>query len=189
MFSFYWTILIKLCINSCDKSKDFVGAFRYLLFFLVNRNRIFRFSSNKFLFYLLPQVQRIFRRNINVSFMYWNNNYASSLSNNLHKIFWYCKFLRQRLKTLNMYPKIIIIIVIWTNICMHIHNFRGNKFLLFQLYLWVQKTFKKQERFYSSFEIIVGNKIIRALSIILATFLCFDCQFLSSHACYKQHKA
>ena len=35
----------------------------------------------------------------------------------------------------------------------------------------------------------VGSKIIRALAIILATFLSFDCQFLSSHACNKQYKA
>ena len=35
----------------------------------------------------------------------------------------------------------------------------------------------------------VGSKIIRALEIILAIFLWFDCQFLSSHACYKQYKA
>ena len=31
----------------------------------------------------------------------------------------------------------------------------------------------------------VGSKIIRALEKILAIFLWFDCQFLSSHACYK----
>ena len=30
----------------------------------------------------------------------------------------------------------------------------------------------------------VGSKIIRALAILLAIFLWFDCQFLSSHACY-----
>ena len=35
----------------------------------------------------------------------------------------------------------------------------------------------------------VNSKIIRALVIILAVFLSFDCQFLSSHACYKQQKA
>ena len=34
----------------------------------------------------------------------------------------------------------------------------------------------------------VGSKIIRALSIILAVFLWFDCHFLSSDACCKQHK-
>ena len=35
----------------------------------------------------------------------------------------------------------------------------------------------------------VGSKIIRALAIVLAIFLWFDWQFLSSHACYKQSKA
>ena len=35
----------------------------------------------------------------------------------------------------------------------------------------------------------VGNKIIQALAVILAIFLCFDCQFLSSHALFKQYKA
>ena len=34
----------------------------------------------------------------------------------------------------------------------------------------------------------VGSKIIRALAIMLAFCLWFDCQFLSFHA-YKQHKA
>ena len=34
----------------------------------------------------------------------------------------------------------------------------------------------------------VGSKIIRKFAIALAIFL-FDCQFLSSHACYKQYKA
>ena len=32
------------------------------------------------------------------------------------------------------------------------------------------------------------NKIIRTLAIILAIFLWYDYQFLSSHACYKQPK-
>ena len=36
---------------------------------------------------------------------------------------------------------------------------------------------------------IIGNKIIRALAIILAVFVCFDCQFLSSHACYEKYEA
>ena len=40
-----------------------------------------------------------------------------------------------------------------------------------------------------SFCCTVGSKIIRALAIVLATFLCFDCQFLSSLACYILHKA
>ena len=35
----------------------------------------------------------------------------------------------------------------------------------------------------------VGNKIIRALAIILAISLSFDWQFLSSHVYYKQYKA
>ena len=35
----------------------------------------------------------------------------------------------------------------------------------------------------------VGSKINGALAILLANFLSFDCQFLSSHACYKQYKA
>ena len=35
----------------------------------------------------------------------------------------------------------------------------------------------------------VGSKVIRALAIMLVVFLWFDCQFLSSHACYKQCKA
>ena len=35
----------------------------------------------------------------------------------------------------------------------------------------------------------IGSKIIRALAIIFMIFLCFDCKFLSSHACYKQYKA
>ena len=39
------------------------------------------------------------------------------------------------------------------------------------------------------FPLTVGSKIIRALVIILAIFLSFDCQFLSSHTCYKQYKA
>ena len=34
-----------------------------------------------------------------------------------------------------------------------------------------------------------GSKFIRALAIILAIFLWFDCQFLLPHACYKQYKA
>ena len=34
----------------------------------------------------------------------------------------------------------------------------------------------------------VSNKIIRAHVIILGIFLWFDCQFLSSPACYKQYK-
>ena len=37
--------------------------------------------------------------------------------------------------------------------------------------------------------ITVGSKIIRALEIAHPFFLRFDCQFLSSHACYKQYKA
>ena len=36
---------------------------------------------------------------------------------------------------------------------------------------------------------IVDGKIIRALSMILAIFLLFECQFLSSYSCFKQHKA
>ena len=32
----------------------------------------------------------------------------------------------------------------------------------------------------------VGSKIIRALAIILADFLLFDCQLLSFDSCYKQ---
>ena len=35
----------------------------------------------------------------------------------------------------------------------------------------------------------VDSKIFRALAIIIAFFLWFDCQFLPLHACYKQHKA
>ena len=35
----------------------------------------------------------------------------------------------------------------------------------------------------------VGSKIIRALAVILAIFLRFDCHFLSSHGFYKQYKA
>ena len=35
----------------------------------------------------------------------------------------------------------------------------------------------------------VNSKIIRALAIVLAIFLWFDCQILSSHACYMQYKA
>ena len=35
----------------------------------------------------------------------------------------------------------------------------------------------------------VGSKIIRAIGIILAIFLCFDCQFLPSHACYEMYEA
>ena len=35
----------------------------------------------------------------------------------------------------------------------------------------------------------VGSKTIRAVAIILAIFLCFNCQFLSSHDCYEQYKA
>ena len=34
-----------------------------------------------------------------------------------------------------------------------------------------------------------GSKIIRSLAIILAIFLWFDCQFLSSDGCFKQYKA
>ena len=34
----------------------------------------------------------------------------------------------------------------------------------------------------------VSSKISRALAIIIPIFLCFDCQFSSSHAYYKQHK-
>ena len=34
----------------------------------------------------------------------------------------------------------------------------------------------------------VYSKIIRAIEIMLAIFLCFDCQFLSSHAYHKQYK-
>ena len=33
----------------------------------------------------------------------------------------------------------------------------------------------------------VGSKIIRALAIVVAIFLWFDCQFLSTHACYQQY--
>ena len=35
----------------------------------------------------------------------------------------------------------------------------------------------------------VGKKSIRALEIVLAIFLCFECQFLSFYACYKEYKA
>ena len=35
----------------------------------------------------------------------------------------------------------------------------------------------------------VDSKIIRALAIILAIFLWFDCQFLLTRTCYQQHKA
>ena len=35
----------------------------------------------------------------------------------------------------------------------------------------------------------VGKKSIRALKIVLAIFLCFECQFLSFYACYKEYKA
>ena len=35
----------------------------------------------------------------------------------------------------------------------------------------------------------VNSKRIRAFGIILEIFLWFDCQFLSSHACYKQQRA
>ena len=35
----------------------------------------------------------------------------------------------------------------------------------------------------------VGSKIIRTLAIMHAIFFWFDCQFLSSHACFKQYKA
>ena len=35
----------------------------------------------------------------------------------------------------------------------------------------------------------VGKKSIRALAIVLAIFLCFECQFLSFYACYKEYKA
>ena len=34
----------------------------------------------------------------------------------------------------------------------------------------------------------VGCKIFRAFAIVLAVCLWFDCQLLSSHACYKQYK-
>ena len=37
-------------------------------------------------------------------------------------------------------------------------------------------------------ESTVDSKIIRALKIIIAILLWFECQFLSSHACFKQHK-
>ena len=33
------------------------------------------------------------------------------------------------------------------------------------------------------------QKSIRALEIVLAIFLCFECQFLSFYACYKEYKA
>ena len=36
--------------------------------------------------------------------------------------------------------------------------------------------------------VAVGRKIVRALAMILAFFLLFDCQFLVSDACYKQYK-
>ena len=35
----------------------------------------------------------------------------------------------------------------------------------------------------------VGRKIIRVFAIVLAIFLWYDCQFLFSHACYKQYEA
>ena len=35
----------------------------------------------------------------------------------------------------------------------------------------------------------VGKKSIRALEMVLAIFLCFECQFLSFYACYKEYKA
>ena len=34
----------------------------------------------------------------------------------------------------------------------------------------------------------VGKKSIRALEIVLAIFLCFECQFLSFYACYEEYK-
>ena len=33
------------------------------------------------------------------------------------------------------------------------------------------------------------QKSIQALEIVLAIFLCFECQFLSFYACYKEYKA
>ena len=35
----------------------------------------------------------------------------------------------------------------------------------------------------------VGSQIIRALGIIFATVLYFNCQFVAYHACFKQYKA
>ena len=40
-----------------------------------------------------------------------------------------------------------------------------------------------------SIKYTVGKKSIRALEIVLAIFLCFECQFLSFYACYKEYKA
>ena len=62
-------------------------------------------------------------------------------------------------------------------------------------------TSKTIQKFYSSIEkfciespnilntFTPRQKSIRALEIVLAIFLCFECQFLSFYACYKEYKA
>ena len=43
--------------------------------------------------------------------------------------------------------------------------------------------------FHEQYRFTIQYKIFRALAIILAIFLWYDCQTLSSHDCYKQYKA
>ena len=47
-------------------------------------------------------------------------------------------------------------------------------------------------KYFTSIQKILNTprqKSIRALEIVLAIFLCFECQFLSFYACYKEYKA
>ena len=63
--------------------------------------------------------------------------------------------------------------------CIAVTQFWKEVLCMFNIFMW----FKRESVF------TVGKKSIRALEIVLAIFLCFECQFLSFYACYKEYKA
>ena len=61
---------------------------------------------------------------------------------------------------------------LWFNVYFNVHYFRTQV----KIIKYLQRN-------------TVDRKIIWALAIVLASFLRFDCLFLSSHECYKRYKA